>query len=90
MNKGELVGKLAEETGLPKKDAQKFTDAMVSVITNELASGGEVAIQGFGKFSVADRAARPGRNPKTGEKIQIPAKKAPKFSPGKEFETAVN
>ncbi|HEX2085635.1 MAG TPA: HU family DNA-binding protein [Solirubrobacteraceae bacterium] len=80
MNKNELAQQVASQGGVDGSDAKKAVDAVFETIANELQNGGEVAIAGFGKFSVSDRAARQGVNPATGEKIQIAASKAAKFS----------
>jgi DNA-binding protein HU-beta len=90
MNKAELVAKVAELSGLTKADADKAVDGVFEAITNALKSGDEVRVVGFGSFSVAQRAASEGRNPRTGEKIKIAASKAPKFSAGKGLKEAVN
>ncbi len=79
MNKNELAQQVASR-GVDSGDAKKAVEAVFDTIANELQNGGEVAIAGFGKFSVSDRAARQGVNPATGEKIQIQASKAAKFS----------
>ena len=80
MNKNELAQQVASQGDVDSGAAKKAVDAVFETIANELQSGNEVAIAGFGKFSVSDRAARQGVNPATGEKIQIKASKAAKFS----------
>ena len=90
MNKQELVDAIAAKTGLTKKDVGLTLDAVIDIIKDELASGGNVALHGFGTFSVKSRAARPGRNPKTGESIDIAAKNAAHFSPAKALKDAMN
>lgn len=90
MNKAELVDKIAADTGLSKAQAQAALQSVTDTIASELAGGGEVAITGFGKFSVSNRAARTGVNPATGEKINIAASKAPKFSAGAALKSTVN
>ena len=90
MNKTDLVSKVAELGGLTKADADKAVDATFAAITAALKGGDDVRLVGFGSFSVAARAAREGKNPRTGEKIAIPASKAPKFSVGKALKDAVN
>ena len=90
MNKTELVAAIAAETGLSKKDADAAVKAFVDVVTAELQKDGEVALVGFGTFKVAERAAREGRNPLTGENMTIAASKAPKFKAGKALKDAVN
>ena len=82
MNKTELVERIAEETDTPKSEAQKYLEALEEIVSNELKSGGEVQITGFGKFYVQERKAREGRNPQTGEKMKIAASKVPAFSAG--------
>lgn len=83
MNKTQLIEAVSEHSGLSKVDAGKALDSFMEVTKETLASGGEVSLIGFGTFSVTERAARTGRNPKTGAEIQIAAKKAPKFKAGK-------
>lgn len=90
MTKQELVQKVASDTGLSGADAKGAVDATFDAITSELAGGGEVAVAGFGKFSVSERSAREGRNPATGETIQIAASKAPKFSAAAALKKALN
>lgn len=90
MNKAELISKMAELEGTTKKAAGEQVDAIVSVITEALKNGEEVSLTGFGKFSVTERAAREGRNPATGETIQIAASKSPKFKAAKALKDAVN
>lgn len=90
MNKEELIHAVAEKTELAKKDASKAVNAMLDTITETLASGEKLALTGFGTFQVKERAAREGRNPKTGEAVSIPAKNAPAFTPGKNLKEAVN
>ena len=90
MNKNELVSKVAEEAGLTKTDAAKAVDAFVTSVTATLKKGDEVRLVGFGTFSVANRAATTGRNPRTGEPIQIPARRQAKFKAGKGLQDAVN
>jgi DNA-binding protein HU-beta len=80
MNRTELAQQVASRAGIDNNEAKKAVDAVFECVTDELSNGGEVAISGFGKFSVSDRAARQGVNPATGEKIQIAASKAAKFS----------
>lgn len=90
MNKGELVSAVAEKTGLSRGQASDALDAAIDVITGALKSGEEVKIVGFGTFTVADRAAGEARNPRTGEKVAVPASKAPKFKAGAGLKDAVN
>lgn len=89
MNKTELINAVAEATDLSKKDAGKAVDAVFDTILNTLAKGEKVQLIGFGNFEVRHRAARKGRNPQTGEEIQIPASKVPAFKPGKALKEAV-
>ena len=90
MNKNDLIGVLADSTGLSKADAAKAVDGVLDNITNALKKGDEVRLVGFGTFAVATRAASTGRNPRTGEAIQIAASKRPKFTAGKALKDAVN
>ena len=90
MNKNDLVAAVAGSSGLSKADAAKAVDGVFDSITSALQGGNEVRLVGFGTFSVANRAATTGRNPRTGEAIQIPASKQPKFKAGKGLKTAVN
>lgn len=90
MNKTELVDEISKETGLTKKDSEAALKSFIGVVTKELSKGDDVQIIGFGTFSVGERAARSGRNPKTGETIKIAASKSPKFKPGKALKDAVN
>ena len=88
-NKAELVSNVANATGLTKKDATAAVDAVFSSIQASLAKGEKVQLIGFGNFEVRQRAARKGRNPQTGQEIQIPASKVPAFKPGKALKDAV-
>lgn len=90
MNKKELIAKLAEVMGSTKKDAEVALDAVTTVITDALVEGNDVKITGFGNFTVTERAAREGRNPMTGETVQIAASKSPKFKAAKALKDAVN
>ncbi|MBL4721773.1 MAG: HU family DNA-binding protein [Alphaproteobacteria bacterium] len=90
MNKNELIASVAEESELSKGDAAKAVDAVFETITKALKDGGDVRLVGFGTFSVTARAASVGRNPRTGEKIQIKASNQPKFKAGKGLKDAVN
>ncbi len=90
MNKGEFIDAVAEAAGMSKVDAGRAVDAVVSVIGKTLQKGDTVTLVGFGTFEVRSRAARSGRNPKTGEAITIPASKAPAFKVGKALKDAVN
>ena len=90
MNKSELIAKIAEKSGLNQKDAGKALDGLTQAISDALANGEDVTLVGFGTFKVTQRKAKKGRNPATGEAIQIPAKKAPIFKAGKALKDAVN
>lgn len=90
MNKTELVAAMADQTGLTKKDAEAALKAFTDIVSGELKNGGDVALVGFGTFKVSERAARTGRNPLTGEEIQIAASKVPSFKAGKALKDQVN
>ncbi len=90
MNKNDLIAAVADSTGLSKGDATKAVDGVFDSITAALKQGNEVRLVGFGTFLVSARAATEGRNPRTGETIQIPASKQPKFKAGKGLKDAVN
>ena len=90
MNKGDLINKVAEDANLTKEQAAQAVNCELANIETTLKDGGKVAMVGFGPFSISERAARTGRNPKTGEAIQIAAKKVVKFKPGKELAASVN
>jgi len=90
MNKDDLISKVASSIGLSKTEAAKSVDAVFSNISGSLKNGNEVRLVGFGTFLVSNRAATTGRNPRTGESIQIPASKRPKFTVGKALKDAVN
>ena len=89
MTKSEFVDQVASEASLSKGDATKAVDAFIDVVTGTLRRGGEVSFTGFGKFSVADRGARQGVNPQTGERIQIAATRVARFSAGSALKSAV-
>ena len=89
MSKSEFVDQVAQEAGLSKKDAAAAVDAVLGTIESTLKSGGEVTFTGFGKFHVAARGAREGRNPRTGESMQIAASKVPRFTAGSGLKKAV-
>jgi DNA-binding protein HU-beta len=82
VNKGELIERVTQKTGLSRTDADKAVGAITSTIEETLAGGESVSFTGFGRFSVSDRAARQGVNPRTGERMSIAASKAPRFTPG--------
>ena len=90
MNKSELIASIATGADISKADAERALNATISTVTSELAKGGEVALVGFGTFKVSERAARAGRNPQTGETIQIAAAKVPAFKAGKALKDACN
>lgn len=90
MNKSDLISAVAQASGLSKVDAGKALDAVTSTITDALSKKDSVVITGFGSFLVRDRAARTGRNPRTGEAIQIKASKVPAFKAGKLLKESVN
>lgn len=90
MNKTEMIDTIAEQAELTKAAASRALDAVLNSITGALQSGDDVALVGFGTFSVKERAAREGRNPKTGEKIDIKASKIVKFKGGNKLKEAVN
>ena len=89
MTKQEFVDQVANTSGIGKSEAGKAVDAVLQVIEETLSRGGEVSFTGFGKFTVADRGARQGVNPQTGERIQIAASRVPRFSAGSSLKTAV-
>ena len=90
MNKTELINAIAEKAGLSKADAKKALDAFVCSVEETLAKGDKLTLVGFGTFEVRERAARTGKNPRTGEKIQIAASKNPVFKAGKALKDAIN
>jgi len=90
VNKSELIDAIAESADISKASAGRALDAAVDAVTNELKAGGQVSLVGFGTFAVKDRAARAGRNPQTGETIQIKAAKIPSFKAGKALKDACN
>lgn len=89
MNKTELVKAVATQAELTQKDAAKVVDALFNTISNTLAQEEKIQLIGFGTFEVRERSARKGRNPQTGEEIEIAASKVPAFKPGKELKEAV-
>jgi DNA-binding protein HU-beta len=90
MNKEQLVSAIAKESGMTKKDVSTALDATLKCVTDALKNENKVTLVGFGTFQVKERAAREGRNPKTGELLKIPAKKVPVFSAGKGLRDAVS
>ena len=89
MTKAEFVDQVASEANLSKSDASTAVDAFLSVVEETLKRGGDINFTGFGKFSVADRGARQGVNPQTGQRIQIAASRVPRFSAGSGLKKAV-
>lgn len=83
LNKTDLINEVAKQADMTKVDAEKAVKATLDSISGELGGGGSVTLVGFGTFSVQERSARKGKNPRTGETIKIPAKKVPKFKAGK-------
>ena len=90
MNKTELIAEIAERAEISKKDAEKALKAFTDVVADELVKGEKVQLVGFGTFEVSERAAREGRNPKSGEPMRIEASKSPKFKAGKALKDMVN
>ena len=90
MNKTEFVAAVAKKSGLSKKDAEKAVKAFVDTVSEQMVAGDKITIVGFGTFEVSERAAREGRNPKTGEAMPIPASKVPRFKAGQGLKDAVN
>ena len=90
MNKTELGAAMAEQTNLSKKDAEAALKAFIDVVSEELKKGEKVQLVGFGTFEVSERAAREGRNPQTGETMEIKASKTPKFKAGKALKDMMN
>ena len=89
MTKVELIDKVAEGLGLPKREIEKMLEKLISTIQNALKAGQKVSVAGLGTFVVKEKKARIARNPKPRESVQVPAKKAPKFRPGKELKEIV-
>ncbi len=89
MNKKELVDQVSENTGYHKKEIKEVLEGIADAIAESLANGEKVQLVGFGTFEVSERAAREGRNPQTGKKIKIAARKVPKFRPGKALKDKV-
>jgi DNA-binding protein HU-beta len=89
LNKSELIEQVADRAEVKRSEAEQVLNAFTDVVKDTLQRGGDVSITGFGKFSVAERGARQGVNPQTGERIQIAASKAPKFSAGADFKKAL-
>ncbi len=89
MNKAELIVSIARKANLSRSDARAAVEAVVSTIEAAMKNGDKVSLVGFGTFSAPTRPARPGRNPQTGEAIQIPARKVPKFTPGRSLRDSI-
>ena len=89
MNKNELISAVAEKSGLSKKDSEKALNAAIEAITATVAAGDKVQLIGFGTFELRERAEKQARNPRTGEKMTVPACKAPAFKAGQAFKDAV-
>ena len=90
MNKSQMIERIADSTNLSKADSNRALEAIIKIIKDSLKSGEQVTIVGFGTFLARDRKARAGRNPRTGETIQISASKVPAFKPGKALKDEVN
>ena len=90
MNKTELIAAVAEKAEISKKDSEKALKAFIDVVTDELKNGEKIQLVGFGTFEVSERAAREGRNPQTGETMEIKASKTPKFKAGKALKDMMN
>ncbi len=90
MNKAELIGRIADDAGISKAQAEKALSAFTGAVTGSLKGGDKVSLVGFGTFGVSQRAARTARNPRTGEAIQVAAATVPKFKAGKALKDAVN
>lgn len=90
MNKAEFIDAIAEDSGISKADAKRAVDSFVNVTKSVLKGGDKISLIGFGTFSVSDRPARTGRNPQTGESIQIAAKKVAKFKAGADLDSTIN
>ena len=90
MTKSELIAKIVDKTELDKKQAAAALDAIIAVITEALKAGEKISLPGFGTFEVRERAARQSRNPRTGETVEVAAKRVPAFKPGKGLKEAVN
>jgi len=89
VTKAEFIDQIATKAGLTKKDAGAAVEAVLATVTDTLKSGGDVSFTGFGKFQAADRKARQGVNPRTGERVDIPASRVPRFSAGSQLQAAV-
>ena len=90
MTKAELVEEVSEKTGLPKKQAEIVVNTVFESIVDTLKTGEKIELRGFGSFRIRRRDSRTGRNPKTGDKVEVPAKRIPYFKPGKELRELLN
>ncbi len=90
MNKAQLIDRLAQKTKTTKTQSEALMDAVIDIIQKTVSKGEDVKIVGFGTFSSVQRCARKGRNPKTGEIVDIPRSKAPRFKPGKDFKSLLS
>jgi integration host factor subunit beta len=90
MTKADLIDEVAKNSDLSKKDAEVIVQSVLDSIVESLKNGGKVELRGFGSFRLRERASRQGRNPKTGEKVFVPAKKVPHFKPGKDLKELIN
>ena len=89
MTKSDFVDKVADNSGMSKKETSKAVDAVLKSLTDALSQGEEINFTGFGKFSVANRSARQGVNPQTGERIEVAASRVPRFKPGASLKCAI-
>ncbi len=90
MTKAELIAEVAKAADLPKKDSEIIVSTVLQSIIDALHRGEKIELRGFGSFRLRNRRARTGRNPKTGEKVQVPAKRIPYFKPGRELKELIN
>ena len=90
MTKADLIDEVVKHSDLSKKDSEAIVQAVLDSIVESLKNGGKVELRGFGSFRLRERASRQGRNPKTGEKVFVPAKKVPYFKPGKDLKELIN
>ncbi|HVS01618.1 MAG TPA: integration host factor subunit beta [Thermoanaerobaculia bacterium] len=90
MTKAELVEEVSQKTGLPKKQAEVIVNTVFESIVDSLKTGEKIELRGFGSFRIRRRDSRVGRNPKTGERVEVPAKRIPYFKPGKELRELLN
>jgi len=90
MTKAELFAEVAKAADLPKKDSEIIVNTVLKSIVDALHRGEKIELRGFGSFRLRNRRARTGRNPKTGEKVQVPAKRIPYFKPGRELKELIN